>query len=166
MHNDLKREEAITKIQKLAKDINTCMFCTELDQQPFSTRPMAVREVDDEGNLWFISSASSQKNTEIKEDESVQLIFAKPSSTQFLSLYGKASIFRDQEKIKDLWTPIANAWFEEGKNDPDVTVLKVSPSAAYYWDTPNGKMITLLKIATAAVTGSHTDTGEQGKLEI
>ena len=166
MHKDLKREEAIAKLQELANDINICMFCTELDQQPFSTRPMAVREVDDEGNLWFISSASSHKNEEIKEDENVQLIFAKPASTEFMSVYGKASIFRDQEKIKDLWTPIANAWFEEGKNDPDVTVLKVAPSEAYYWDTQNGKALTLLKIATAAVTGKNMDTGEQGRLEV
>jgi general stress protein 26 len=166
MQKDLERKEAITKVQDLAKDINTCMFCTDLDQQPFSTRPMAVREVDDEGNLWFISSAASHKNEEIKEDEHVQLIFAKPSSTQYLSLYGKATVFRDKGKIEDLWTPIANAWFEEGKNDPNVTVLKVSPLEAYYWDTPNGKMITLLKIAAAAVTGKNMDTGEQGKLEI
>src|SRR5690606_27530098 len=109
MNSDLKREDAIAKIQKLAKDINICMFCTDLDQQPFSTRPMAVREVDEEGNLWFISSASSHKNAEIKEDENVQLIFSKPSSTHFLSLYGIATIYKDQEKIKDLWTPIANA---------------------------------------------------------
>ena len=166
MNKDLKKEEATAKIQQLAIDINICMFCTDLHQQPFSTRPMAVREVDDEGNLWFISSASSHKNNEIREDGNVQLIFAEPSSSHFLSLYGKASIFRDKEKIKDLWTPIANAWFEEGKNDPDVTVLKVSPSEAYYWDTPNGKMVTLLKIATAAVTGKTIDTGEQGSLEI
>jgi general stress protein 26 len=166
MQKDLERKDAIAKVQNLAKDINICMFCTDLDKQPFSTRPMSVREVDDEGNLWFISSASSHKNMEIREDENVQLIFAKPGSAQFLSLYGKASIFRDQEKIKDLWTPIANAWFDEGKNDPDVSVLKVSPSEAYYWDMPNGKVVTLLKIATAAVTGESMDTGEQGKLEI
>ena len=166
MHTDLKKEDAITKLQELAKEINICMFCTDLDQQPFSTRPMAVREVDEEGNLWFISSATSHKNDDIKEDENVQLIFAKPSSTQFLSLFGKAAIYRDQEKIKELWTPIANAWFEEGKKDPNVTVLKVSPSEAYYWDTPHGKVITLLKIATAAVTGKSMDTGEQGKLEM
>ena len=166
MQKDLERKDAIAKVQHLAKDINICMFCTDLDKQPFSTRPMAVREVDDEGNLWFISSASSHKNEEIKEDENVQLIFAKPASTEYMSVYGKASIFRDQQKIKDLWTPIANAWFDEGKNDPDVTVLKVTPSEAYYWDTPNGKVVTLLKIATAAVTGKTMDTGEQGKLEV
>lgn len=166
MNNDLKKEEAISKIQKLAKDIDICMFCTDLDQQPFSTRPMAVREVDDEGNVWFISSASSHKNEEIKEDENVQLIFSNPSSSQFLSLYGRATIYKDQEKIKELWSPIANAWFEEGKKDPNVTVLKVDPSEAYYWDTQHGKMVTLMKIAAAAVTGKRMDTGEQGNLKV
>src|SRR5690554_6408477 len=100
MQKNLERMEAIAKVKTLAKDINICMFCTDLHQQPFSTRPMAVREVDDEGNLWFISSASSHKNAEIKEDESVQLIFSKPSSTEYMSVYGKASIFKDQERIK------------------------------------------------------------------
>src|SRR5690606_36718724 len=99
MQKDLERQEAIAKVQSLAKDINTCMFCTDLDQQPFSTRPMAVREVDDEGSLWFISSASSHKNHEIIEDENVQLIFARPSSTLYLSPFGKAAFYKDQEKI-------------------------------------------------------------------
>src|SRR5690606_25225872 len=136
MNVDLERVEAIAKIQKLAKDINICMFCTDLDQQPFATRPMALREVDDEGSLWFLSAAKSHKNWEIMEDEKVQLVFSNPSSSQFLSIFGNARIFKDPEKIKSLWTPIANAWFEEGKDDPDVTVLKVSPLQAYYWDTP------------------------------
>ncbi|HLT09037.1 MAG TPA: pyridoxamine 5'-phosphate oxidase family protein [Cyclobacteriaceae bacterium] len=166
MHKDLKHEEAIAKVKDLAKEIKICMFCTDLGEQPFATRPMAVREVDDQGNLWFISSADSQKNLEIKQDEDVQLIFAKPSSSQFLSLFGKAAIYRDREKIEGLWTPIANAWFEEGKNDTNITVLKVSPIEAYYWDTPNGKMVTLLKIAAAALTGKRMDTGEQGEIEI
>ncbi|MEX2593815.1 MAG: pyridoxamine 5'-phosphate oxidase family protein [Anditalea sp.] len=166
MERDLAKKEAIAKIKELANDINICMFCTDLNHQPIPTRPMALREVDEEGNLWFISSATSHKNSEIKEDENVQLIFSKPSPAHFLSIYGKATTYRDSEKIKALWTPIANAWFEEGKNDPDITVIKVSPSAAYYWDTPHGKMVTLLKLATAAVIGKKMDTGEKGNLEV
>lgn len=166
MEKDLANKEAIAKIKELANEIDICMFCTDLGHQPFSTRPMALREVDEEGNLWFISSASSHKNAEIKDDEGVQLIFSSPSASHFLSIYGKAAIYVDPEKIKSLWTPIANAWFEEGKNDPDLTVLKVRPFSAYYWDTPNGKMVTLLKLATAAITGKNMDTGEKGKLDI
>jgi general stress protein 26 len=166
MQRDLINKEAIEKIKELANNIKICMFCTDLSHEPFSTRPMALREVDEEGNLWFISSASSHKNYEIKDDENVQLVFSDPSDSHFLSIYGTAAIYRDPDKIKALWTPIANAWFEEGKNDPDLTVLKVDPAEAYYWDTPNGKMVTLLKLATAAITGKKMDTGEKGKLDV
>lgn len=166
MYKDLVNKDAVEKLKELVNDVNVCMFCTDLDQKPFSTRPMAVREVDDQGNLWFISSSASHKNKEIKEEDDVQLIFSKASSSQFLSVYGEATIYRDPEKIKELWTPIASAWFEEGKEDPKLTVIKVSPSDAYYWDTPNGKIITLIKIAKAAITGKTTDAGEQGNLGV
>ena len=36
---------------------------------------MAVQEVDDAGNLWFLSAANSHKNAELGQDSSVQLYF-------------------------------------------------------------------------------------------
>lgn len=166
-HKDLFSSEAVAKIKELAEDIKMCMFCTELAERPIPTRPMAVQEVDDKGNLWFISSAQSNKNFEIKHDDSVQLIFAKNADSHFLSVYGNATIYTDKEHIDDIWSPVAKAWFEEGKNDPNVTVIKVSPATAYYWDTKNGKMISMLKIAAAAVTGDKADNvGVEGKLNV
>jgi len=165
-YKDLTDEKAVAKLKALAEDINVCMFCTELTELPINTRPMGVQEVDDDGNIWFISSKNSNKNFEIKEDNRVQLIFSKTSSAEYLSVYGTAEIYRDQSKIDDLWTPIAKAWFEQGKEDPDVTVIKVSPSDAYYWDTKDGKIITLLKIAASALTGAKSDGGIEGKINV
>ena len=93
---NLYGDDAIAKIKEMAKDITTCMFCTELSVRPFPTRPMGVRDVDDEGNLWFISSKSSNKNFEIGHDDEVQLIFAKNADVHFLSVYGKATIYKDK----------------------------------------------------------------------
>lgn len=163
---DLNRQEAIAKLKELAESINICMFCTGLGQAPFATRPMSLQEVDDQGNLWFLSGASSEKNEEIKQDDAVQLIFSKPGSVQFLSVYGKAAIYRDREKIEALWSPIAKAWFNEGKDDPNLTVLQVSPSEAYYWDTKDGKLFTMIKIAVAALTGKEMDGSIQGKMNV
>lgn len=163
---NLSSAEAIAKIKELAEDIKVCMFCTELGQRPIPSRPMGVREVDENGCLWFISSAKSNKNFEIKHDDEVQLIFAKNADAHFLSVYGKATIYKDREKLEDIWTPMAKAWFEEGKDDPDATVIKVSPLDAYYWDTKNGKAITLIKIAAAAITGKGDEGGIEGKLNV
>lgn len=163
---NLSNDKAVAKLKELAEDIRVCLFCTELTELPITTRPMALREVDDKGNLWFISSQSSNKNFEIKKDDRVQLFFSKNSDSHYLSVFGKATIFSDQNKIEEVWTSIANAWFEEGKNDPDVTVIRVKPEDAYYWDTKDGKIISLLKIAVAATTGIKSSGGIEGNIHI
>ena len=166
MTENLKSNEAIDKLKSLIDNNKTAIFCTELTKLPITSRPMAVQEVDDEGNLWFISSATSNKNFEIKKDDDVQLFFSNSSSSQFLSFYGHATIYNDEEKIEELWNPIAKAWFEDGKDDVKVTIIKVSPSNVYYWDTKDGKIISLIKMAGAALLGTKPDIGVEGKLKI
>jgi general stress protein 26 len=153
------KKEALDKLRSLAESVKVCMFCTNLDQLPISARPMNVREVDEHGNFWFISGADSYKNFEINHDNRVQLFFSKMSDSHYLSVFGSATIYRDKNKIEDIWTPIANTWFEEGKDDPNVTVIKVEPTDAYYWDTKDGRAVSLLKFAAAAVTGQTMDDG-------
>ena len=168
MSNDknLKNNEAIKKIKELVKDITSCMFCTDVFQLPFRTRPMATIDVDDQGNVWFFSNAASDKNDEIKSNDIVQLIYAKNSNSHFLTITGKAEIIKDKHKIEELWNPMVKAWFPEGKDDPDLSLIKVIPQDAYYWDTPHGKMVTLLKIAASAVTGTKLEEGVHGKIKV
>jgi len=161
---NLYDQDAISKLQDLAKDIDICMFCTRTGDLPVQTRPMSTNSVDAEGNIWFISSKASNKNSELKQDSKVQLIYSKPNDAHFLSVTGKAHVITDRKKINDLWNSSAKAWFPEGKEDPDVSLIKVVPGEAKYWDTKHGKMISLLKIATAAVTGQPGDIGVEGKL--
>ncbi|MEO6820308.1 MAG: pyridoxamine 5'-phosphate oxidase family protein [Ginsengibacter sp.] len=163
---NLHNEEAIKKIKELVDDIKTCMFCTEVQNLPFKTRPMATLEVDDEGNLWFMSSKESNKNDEIKTDDQVQLIYAKTGDSEFLSVSGKANIITDQQKIDELWSFYAKAWFQGGKEDPNITVIKVIPDNAYYWDTVHGKVVSLLKIAASVVSGKTMDDGVEGKISV
>jgi general stress protein 26 len=163
---NLEHKEAIEKLKELAEKIKVCMFCSNMSVVPFSTRPMGLSEVDADGKLWFLSATTSNKNQEIKQDEKVQLIFSDPSSSQFLSIFGEADIFEDEKSIEKEWTPLAKAWFPEGKEDRTLTVIKVHPLDAYYWDTKNGKMISLIKIAAAAITGNKPDAGIEGKLTV
>lgn len=162
---NLSQQEAIKKIREMAEDINMCMFCTKVQDMPFQTRPMGTQKVDDDGNLWFFSADSSDKNQEIKNDDEVQLIYAKGSDAHFLSVHGKATVSRDRAKIEELWNKFAQAWFKGGKDDPNLTVICVKPDEAYYWDTKHGKMISLLKIAVASVTNKVMDDGIQGTLK-
>ncbi len=163
---NLSDEQAIQKIQELVDHNSICMFTTQLEEVPLVTRPMGVQKVDDQGYLWFLSGRSSNKNQEIAIDERVQLFFANTSDQEYLTLYGTASIVLDREKIKELWNPIAKAWFNEGVDDPEISALRVTPEQAFYWDTKSGRMISLLKILASAVTGKTIEEGVQGTLTV
>ena len=62
---NLTADNAVEKIREIAKDANICMFVTGLSRLPLAGRPMATQEVDEDGNIWFMSDRSSDKNKEI-----------------------------------------------------------------------------------------------------
>src|SRR5688572_25621861 len=134
---DLSNTEAIEKIQDIARDADICLFATNLTHLPISARPMSTQKVDDDGNLWFLSSKSSAHNEEIEMDNRVQLFYSHKGSSEYLSVYGEATIMVDREIAKELWNPIVKTWFPEGVVDPELTIIQVVPSDAYYWDTKN-----------------------------
>ncbi|MDQ1096257.1 MULTISPECIES: pyridoxamine 5'-phosphate oxidase family protein [Chryseobacterium] len=156
---NLTHADAIKKIKELSENAKICMFCTELDKAPINSRPMSLQETDEEGNLWFISSDTSNKNFEIKEDKKVQLFFMNNGDYQYLSVYGDATVYKDKATIDDKWSEKANAWFD-GKDDPTVSIIRVEPKESYYWDTKAGKLVSILTFVAAAITGKKADNSD------
>jgi len=164
-HEDLNGKEAIEKIKELTKKNKTCFFGTlSNNDMPLEVRPMSVQKIDDDGNLWFLSSKDSHKNQEIKNDDTVQLLFQGSPHSDFLSLSGKASISTDKKMIKELWEPIVKTWFTEGVDDPRITVIKVTPETGYYWDTKHGHVIAFMKMVIGAIRGKTMDDSMEGTL--
>ena len=164
-HENLHGNEAAKKIKELAEK-NTCFFCTGITAgKKITTRPMAVQKVDDEGNLWFLSAKDSDKNQDIALDSKVQLFFQGSSHSDFLTIYGNATISFDKTLIKELWEPLAKAWFTEGVDDPRISVIKVSADDGYYWDNKHGNAIALLKMTAGAIMGKTLDDSIEGNIK-
>lgn len=166
-HEDLHGLKAAEKLKELGEKAKTCFFCTRIIKgEQFSTRPMAVQNVDDNGTCWFLSASDSEKNLHIAADPAVQLLFQGSTHSDFLSLYGRAEISRDKQKIKELWEPIFKTWFTEGENDPRITIIKVTPVDGYYWDTKNGQIVSFAKQLVGAMTGKTLDDSIEGKIRV
>lgn len=164
---NLNKKEAVDKLKSLVDDIVICLFCTNLKTDDGSTcRPMSAIKVCDQGNIWFFSEKNSDKNKAIATDKDVQLFFSHPGKSSYLVVNGEAEIILDKAKIEELWTPIAKIWFKEGKDDPNISIIKVKPSKAYYWDTDGNRMINFIKIVASVVTGTNLVTGNKGALKV
>lgn len=164
--NDLRGSDAVHKIKDLVDKAESCFFCTSVSVGDSSgARPMAVRKVDDEGSLWFLSSIDSHKNDEIKLDSRVRLYFQASAHSDFLELNGHALISQDREKINELWEPILKTWFTEGEDDPRITVVKVVPTEGYYWNTKHGNIVAGVKMLIGAAVGKTLDDSEEGSLD-
>lgn len=164
-HETLQGQRAADKIKEIAKDAKTCFFCTLLrNGEDSHARPMSVRDVDDQGNLWFLSANDSHKNLDLESDPTVKLYFQASSYSGFLELTGRARVFKDREKIDELWQPMIKTWFTEGKDDPRITIIQVTPEAGYYWDNKHGDAIAGIKVMIGAAIGKTLDDSVEGIL--
>jgi len=166
-HEDLQGQLAGQKLKDLAEKADTCFFCTKITTgQPLKVRPMSVRKVDDQGSFWFLSANDSHKNADIQSDNQVHLLFQGSPHSEFLSVFGIATISQDREKIAELWNPILKAWFTEGEDDPRITVIKVEAKEGYYWDNKHGNAVAFVKTIAGAIMGKTLDDSIEGKLKV
>lgn len=128
-NHQLDSADAIEKIQELVSKNATCFFTTMADNTPTHTRTMPILKICDEGFLWFLSSDGTNA-LDIEQDDRVQLFFSDQSESEYLTIFGKATTFTDRRKIDELWNSHAKQWFTEGKNDPKLKVVKVTPQEA------------------------------------
>lgn len=164
---NLMNDDAIDKLKELVDKIDTCLFCTHPDNLDGATcTPMRAQEVDDEGNLWFFNGKNSEKTEAIQKSPKVQLFFAHPGRSSYLVVNGEAEINFDQSKIEHLWSPLVKAWFKEGRNDPNISLIKVKTKSAYYWDVEGNRMVNFLKIAASVLTGHNLVDSEEGNINV
>ncbi|MFB9240531.1 pyridoxamine 5'-phosphate oxidase family protein [Massilia antarctica] len=149
-YKDLGGSDALKKLKALVDSAETCFFCT---RHGGSARPMSVRQLDEQGNLWFLSADDSHKNAEIAADPAVKLYFQGSTHSEFLVLDGAASITRDKARIKELWNFILKTWFSEGEDDARIPAIKVTPGQGYYWDNKHGKAVAGVKMLVGTVIG-------------
>ncbi len=150
------RAEAVQRVADLIKDIRMAMLVTIDHQGRPHSRPMATQEAPFDGTLWFLTSADSLKADEIARNPMVNVAYASGAKESYLSLTGKAEILNDRERIREFWSAWLRPWFE-GPEDPTIRIVRVQVDEAEYWDTPGGKVASLLSLAKSVITGTGTD---------
>lgn len=157
---------ATEKLQALIPKGSICMMATRNDEGKIFSRPMTTIDIDDDGTIWFFTNEQSEKVEEQERDSTVYLMYCDPGKQTYVHIDGFSEAIRDNEKIKELWTPTLKAWFPQGVDDPNLCLLKVKAEEAYYWDSSSSKMIVFFRMVKAILSHEKYDEGETGALHL
>lgn len=151
-------------IWNLIKEIKVGMLVTEDDDEGILRgRPMHLVQDAYDGMLYFYTPKDSSKVFEIKDHRQVCITFSDPDDQVYVSLSGRAELTQDRELINRYWNAWAEAWFENGKDDPNVAMLIVKISKGEHWNTEDSKAVQAFEVAKANVTDTTPDIGENEK---
>ena len=153
----MNKQAQMDTIQAMVKDIKYTMMTTRNGENHLHSCPMNTTETSiGAKEIWFIGHKPSETVDNIKQNPEVNLAYVTQESDKYLSICGTAELVEDEEKLNELWSVMYNAYFEQGKDDPKVQLIKVVPHGAEYW--ANGNAITsAVKMAAAALTDNAVE---------
>jgi general stress protein 26 len=149
-------------VWKIVKKVRVAMVVTRKDDA-YEGRPLQAYPEPETGRILFMTD-SEHVISEVGAEKRVLLSFADPGGNDFAAIDGDASVQNDRAKIKELWTPWAEA-FWKSPEDPAIRIIEVIPHRARYWDAPN-KIATTIAMLAGAVTGKQPKLGTSGDIEM
>jgi general stress protein 26 len=127
-------------------------------------RPMHLVQSEFSGDFYFFTSEDTKKVDEIKAEDDVCLAFSCPKEQTYVSISGQASLICDAQLIDKFWNPFVAAWFPKGRDDPSLTLLKITTYQAEYWQGEGNTLTQLYQYAKASIKGTTPDVGSHGKI--
>ena len=134
-------------------------FWKELDASPFimlglkgveddRTRPMTAQvdapedgDTDDGGQIYFFGSKSDGVGQAVHGSGHAVATFASKGHDLFAHIHGTLVASDDKAVIERLWSPFVASWYKDGKNDPDLQLLRFDTTSADVWEaTPGATM--------------------------
>jgi general stress protein 26 len=98
-------------------------------------RPMTAQLDGDgeQGPLWFFTSADNQIAQALPTRNRALCGFTSKDHELFACIHGTLTIDNDRAQIDALWSPFVAAWFEGGKDDPKLRLLRLDAEQGEIW---------------------------------
>lgn len=97
-------------------------------------RPMAVQFEDDRAPLWFFTSSDNTIVQKLAGGSGRAIAtFSDKGHDLFATVHGTLTEHTDRATVDRLWNPHAAAWYENGKDDPKLRLLRLDADNAEIW---------------------------------
>jgi len=122
--------------------------------------PMSHYADRDAGVLWFITAKGTDLATAATHGPQPAIhVVSDGGEGLYARIHGTLSLSDDRAKLDELWNAVASSWFDDGKQDPDVQLLRMDLTEAEVWAT-GGSLSFIYQIAKSKITGDKPDMGE------
>lgn len=161
-----ERQANIRRVAELIKDVDIAMLTTVAADGRLVSRPLGTQDVEFDGDLWFATEYDSGKAAEIEANPHVNVAYASPGDNTYVSVAGRACLVRDRAKIEAMWSPAMKVFFPEGKDDPNLCLIRVEAESAEYWDGPGHLFGKALYFALTAVTHNPGHLSDNARVDL
>jgi general stress protein 26 len=97
-------------------------------------RPMTAQLAhDDRGPIWFFTAKDNAIVQKLTQGDRAIATFASKGHDLFATIHGRLSLDNDRAVIDRLWNRYVAAWYEGGKDDPKLALLRLDPEGAEIW---------------------------------
>ena len=141
-------------------DNGTTVMVTTLVDGELSSRPMTIADVAGQRLGFLVDTTTEWSAAVAAGTATVHVTVSDVRHNTFLALNGTAEMSGERSDIERLWNPAASAFFE-GKDDPDLAVAHFDVIEGQYWDSPSGRIGSLIAMVRAAVGGDEA-AGDHG----
>lgn len=143
-------------------------FWEALDDSPFLmiglqgvddafTRPMTA-QIDDR-QIHFFANRTEELVKGLEKSKRAIATFASKGHDLFASIHGTLELSDDRAVVDRLWSPAVAAWFKDGKDDPELALIRFDTSSADVWEAASGAF---LKAVAVKLIGRDPAEPEQG----
>jgi general stress protein 26 len=150
-------EDGTAKVVDILGSMKMAMLTTRSAEGELISRPMAMQEIEFDGDLWFFAERSSASVAHVGAEPQVNV--SAYSNDSWISVSGSATVVEDQAKKDELWNAVVEAWFPDGPG-PDVVLIQVHAAGAEYWQSAGGRLATAISFVKAKLTHEPYDGGE------
>jgi general stress protein 26 len=130
-------------------------------------QPMTAFCEPETGTLWFFTKTTTDLAKAVDADvgEAMFTVQSKDHELQ-ACVGGHISLSDDGARMDKFWNPVVAAWFPEGRNDPQLTLLRLDGRDASVWLSETGPIRFAYEIAKANMIHKTPEIGQQVKLNL
>jgi general stress protein 26 len=96
-------------------------------------RPMTAQLDGDRGPIWFFTAKDNTIVQKLGQGNRAIATFTSKGHDIFATVHGTLSLDNDRATIDRLWNRFVAAWFEGGKDDPKLALLRLDPERGEVW---------------------------------